>query len=58
VRGFEALTVEAMHELRSEKDADFEVLEQKANLLIQSCADLRAHLERIEAQFGIADRQP
>ncbi len=51
VRGFEALSVEALRELRAEKDAENEELRTEN-------ADLRARLERIEAQLGIAERRP
>lgn len=44
-KGFEALTVEALRELRAEKDAQIEQL-------ARDNADLRARLERLEAQVA------
>jgi hypothetical protein len=44
-QGFEALTVEALRELRAEKDVEIKALAQEN-------AELRARLERIEHALG------
>jgi hypothetical protein len=55
--GFEALTVEALRELRAEKDAEIaEIREQQASQhaeLARENADLRARLERLEGQLRV-----
>ena len=51
-RGFEALTVEALRELRAEKDKQVSVL-KKANEAMQvENEDLRARLEELETQVA------
>ena len=56
-RGFEALTVEALRELREEKDAEFDALraEKDAQITEQAgqIADLTARLERLERAMNV-----
>jgi endosialidase-like protein/collagen triple helix repeat protein len=47
-RGFEALTVEALRELRQEKDSQITTLERKINMLDDENAVLQARLVRLE----------
>jgi hypothetical protein len=55
-QGFEALTVEALRELRAEKDVEIKALAQEKDVeikaLAQENAELRARLERIERALG------
>ena len=46
-RGFEALTVEALRELRAEKDAEIQALREDNRALRQEMAEMRAMLDRL-----------
>jgi hypothetical protein len=61
-KGFEALSVEALRDLRSEQDATFatlqarqEAADEKTAALEEENRELRARLARIEAHLGAAD---
>jgi hypothetical protein len=55
-RGFEALTVEALRELRAEKDAQIDRLDAEVESLKAENANLRARLDAIEAIVASLNR--
>ena len=52
-RGFEALTVEALRELRAEKDRQLAERDVEIELLRNKNAELEARLARIEATLSL-----
>jgi regulator of replication initiation timing len=56
-KGFEALTVEALRELRAEQDVRIEALQEGNEALHRENDALRARLERIEARLRDTDRR-